>query len=116
MSSPTSIDLRRFCTECVPDFAPLGGSRPDVAVVGCAAMSAYEGGLPRGVILPPDVLDTALAALCAPLVISSVSDLQGREAHEWVADVRCALSVCPRATASADDRCRCVGAAAVNGG
>ena len=80
-STATCINMRRFCTECVPDFAPLGGSRPDGAVVGCAAMSVYEGALSRGVIMPPDVLDTALAALCAPLVVSSVSDLRGREVH-----------------------------------
>ena len=75
------MDLPRFCTECVPDFAPLGGSRPDWAVLACAAMSVYEGGLPEGVIIPPDVLDTGLAALCAPVVITDLGTLQDRERH-----------------------------------
>ena len=75
------IDLPRFCTVTAPDFAPLGGSRPDRAVLACAAMWVYEGGLPGDVILPPDVLDTALAALCAPVVITDRSDVRALNAH-----------------------------------
>ena len=69
--------LQRFCKETVPEFTPLGGSRPDAAVVASAAVSLYTAVelLPWDVILPPDVLDTALAALCAPLVIAHSSDL-----------------------------------------
>ena len=77
----TSIDLPRFCTETAPDFAPLGGSRPDLAVLACAAMRVYEGGMPEDVILPPDVLDTALGTLCAPVVITDRSDARDLEAH-----------------------------------
>ena len=35
----------------------------------------------KDVILPPDVLDVALAMLCAPLTVRHVGDLRGREAH-----------------------------------
>ena len=78
----TKIVLRRFCTETVPDFAPLGGSRPDAAVLACVAVwEEEEKGAEADVILPPDVLDTALAMICAPLIVKHVGDLRGREAH-----------------------------------
>ena len=32
-------------------------------------------------ILPPDVLDTSLAILCAPLKVAKMNDLSNREAH-----------------------------------
>ena len=76
-----TINLLRFCTVSVPEFTPLGGSRPDTAVVACAAVGLYTGGLPEGVVVAFDVLDTALAVLCAPLIITHVRDLRGREAH-----------------------------------
>ena len=78
----TNIDLMRFCTTTVPHFTPLGGSRPDAVVVGCAVvwMKDKERAT-EDVILPPDVLDTALAMLCAPLIIAQLEDLRGREAH-----------------------------------
>ena len=75
-----SNPLQHFCTHAVPDFTPLGGSRPDSAVVACAAVSVFTGGLPKDVILPWDVLDTALAALCSPLIVRNVSDLRAQEA------------------------------------
>ena len=62
--------LQRFCKVRVPDFTPLGGNRPDAAVVGCAVMSLYSGRLMKGVIVAPDVLDTALAMLCAPCAVT----------------------------------------------
>ena len=76
-----SAQLQRFCTFCVPDFTPLGGSRPDSAVVACAFTSLYMDELREDVILPPDVLDTALATLCAPLLVAHGGDLQDVEAH-----------------------------------
>ena len=64
------------------DFAPLGGSCPDCAIVGCAAMSLYEEGLSRSnVIIPCDVLDVSLAILCAPLVVTHTRDLHRRRAY-----------------------------------
>ena len=78
----TIIDIPKFCRTYAPDFTPLGGSRPDAAVVGCAAVwMEDEEEAEKDVILPPDVLDTALAMLCAPLIITHVGDLRGREAH-----------------------------------
>ena len=78
----TSIDVSQFCTVSVPDFTPLGGSRPDAAVVACVAVwEEEEKGAEADVILPPDVLDTALAMICAPLIVRHVGDLRGREAH-----------------------------------
>ena len=73
-SQPSQLQL--FCTRCVPDFAPLGGGRPDTAVVACVAVSLYVEGLPADVIMAPDVLDTALAVLCAPLVVTDATDLE----------------------------------------
>ena len=73
-SQPSQLQL--FCTRCVPDFAPLGGGRPDTAVVACVAVSLYVEGLPADVIMAPDVLDTALAVLCAPLVVTEATDLE----------------------------------------
>ena len=76
------INLSNFCTTSVPDFTPLGGSRPDAAVVGCTAVwMEEEEEAEKDVILPPDVLDTALAMLCAPLIVRHAGDLRGREAH-----------------------------------
>ena len=77
--SVNRLDLQQFCTNSVPHFTPLGGSRPDSAVVACVVLSLFTAW--PGVILPPDVLDTALAALCAPLIVANVSDLQSLEAH-----------------------------------
>ena len=66
----------------VPQFTPLGGSRPDAAVVACVAVCLEEEEeAEEDIILPPDVLDTALSMLCAPLVVRHVRDLRGREAH-----------------------------------
>ena len=75
----SSIHTTAFCTDTVLDFAPLGGSRQDCAVVACTSLSMYIDGLAQDVILPTDILDTALAALCAPLIITQVCDLQERE-------------------------------------
>ena len=50
--------VSRFCTACVPDFTPLGGSRPDAAVVACVAVWKEEEEAEEDVVLPPDVLDT----------------------------------------------------------
>ena len=75
------FNLQAFCTDSVPDFTPLGGSRPDAAVVACASIKLFTERLAEEVILPPDVLDTALATLCAPLIVTHVGDLRGREAH-----------------------------------
>ena len=63
--------LQKLCR----DFTPLGGNRPDAAVVACAAMELYIGRLRRNVIVAPDVLDTALGILCAPLIINYARDL-----------------------------------------
>ena len=74
------LNLHHFCTMEVPDFTPLGGSRPDAAVVACVAVwEEEEEEAKEDVILPPDVLDTTLAMLCSPPIIQHVSDL--REAH-----------------------------------
>ena len=75
----SAINLTRFCTVSVPDFTPLGGSRPDAAVVGCAAISLYTGGLAEGVIVAPDVLDTALGMLCAPLIVRHSDDVSRQQ-------------------------------------
>ena len=75
-----AFNLPHFCKVRVPDFTPLGGSRPDAAVVGCAVMSLYSGGLAEGVIVAPDVLDTALAMLCAPMMISHRDDISNQKA------------------------------------
>ena len=78
----TIFDISRFCTAKVPDFTPLGGSRPDAAVVGCVTMCMEEEEEAKNnVIFPPDVLDTALAMLCAPLAVKHVKELQGWEAY-----------------------------------
>ena len=75
------IELTRFCNETMTDFTPLGGSRPDGAVAACAAATLYTASFPTDAnALPWDVLDTALAALCSPLVVNFLSDLQGQEA------------------------------------
>ena len=80
-ASAATVDLQQFCIATVPDFTPLGGSRPDAAVVACTAVSLFTDGLiPRDVILPPDVLDTGLAFLCAPLIVTHPRDLLGQEA------------------------------------
>ena len=80
-ASVAAVDLQQFCIATVPDFTPLGGSRPDAAVVACTAVSLFTDGLiPRDVILPPDVLDTGLAFLCAPLRVTHTEDLLGQEA------------------------------------
>ena len=78
----TNININRFCAMKVPDFTPLGGSRPDAAVVACVAVwEQEEEEAKEDVILPPDVLDTTLGMLCAPPIIQHVNDLRGREAH-----------------------------------
>ena len=64
-----------FSNVAVRDFAPLGGNRPEAVVVGCAAMSLYTGGLAVGVNVAPDVLDTALAMLCAPIIVTCPQDV-----------------------------------------
>ena len=76
-----NVDLRQFCTVKVPDFTPLGGNRPDTAVMACVAVSLYTDGLPGDVVVAPDVVDTALAMLCSPFIVQHADDLQGREAH-----------------------------------
>ena len=70
-----TFDLVKFCRACVPDFNPLGGSRPDAAVLGCAAVSLYTEGLGGDVIVAPDVLDTALAFLCAAVIVTRAEDV-----------------------------------------
>ena len=67
-SNTMIIELPSFCTVSVPEFTPLGGSRPDAAVLACTAvwMEGEEEEEKKDAILPPDVLDTALAMLCAP--------------------------------------------------
>ena len=68
---PQSIrDLGSFCRETVPEFAPLGGGRPDCAVVMGQLVSQYDTG--SGCYLPPDVVDTGMAFLCAPVLITSL--------------------------------------------
>ena len=53
------INLHHFCPMEVPDFTPLGGSRPDAAVVACVAVWEEEAPeVKEDVILPRDVLDT----------------------------------------------------------
>ena len=79
MSSPLS-QLHQFCMHAIPEFTPLGGSRPDSAVVACASMSLFTDRLPLNVVLPWDVLETALAFLCAPLIVTYSWDLRRREA------------------------------------
>ena len=50
--------------------------------MGCVAVWEQEEEEAKAdVILPPDILDTALAMLCAPLIIRHAEDLRGREAH-----------------------------------
>ena len=71
-----SLDLQGFCKNTVSDFTPLGGSRPDTAVVACAMISLHAEQLfLRGVILPPDVLDTSLALVCAPPIVTHATDM-----------------------------------------
>ena len=70
-----ATQLENFCVHSVPDFNPLGGSRPDAAVLGCAAVSLYTEGLGGNVIVAPDVLDTALAFLCAPITVTHAQDV-----------------------------------------
>ena len=51
-------------------------------MVGCAAVwLEEEKEAEDDVILPPDVLDTSLAILCAPLKVAKMNDLSNREAH-----------------------------------
>ena len=45
------------------------------------SLSNEEKDAKEDVILPPDVLDTSLAMLCAPLTVTHAKDLRGREAH-----------------------------------
>ena len=68
--------LQNLCRTELRDFTPLGGNRPDAAVVACAAMELYRRRLRRKVIVAPDVLDTALGMLCAPLIINDARDLR----------------------------------------
>ena len=101
------IHLPKFCTLIAPEFTPLGGSQPDAAVVACAAVwmedekeeekrekeeekreekEEEEKEAKKDDVtplpLPPDVLDTALAMLCAPLIVTThAGDLLGREAY-----------------------------------
>ena len=63
-NSDTIVNLHHFCRVNVPDFTPLGGSRPDAAVVACVAVWKEED-VKEDVILPPDVLDTSLGC-CVP--------------------------------------------------
>ena len=79
LAAESFLRLQRFCKSKVPDFSPLGGNRPEAAVAACAAISLYTSGLLDDVIVAPDVLDTALAALCAPYIVTNTGDLQGRE-------------------------------------
>ena len=79
----TNISLLEFSQKQVPEFTPLGGSRPDAAVVACVAVwEEEEEEAKEDVILPPDVLDTTLAMLCSPPIIQHVSDL-------WEAHFKC---------------------------
>ena len=78
---PSSV-LPEFCRAIVPDFTPLGGSRPDAAVVACTAVwMEEETEAQENTFLPPDVLDTAMAMLCAPLNVTHARDLRGRATH-----------------------------------
>ena len=69
-ASPSYMNLHNFCSMSVPDFTPLGGNRPDCAVVACALMSLCDSRLPW------DVVDVGLAALCAPLIIRDGRDVE----------------------------------------
>ena len=60
-------------TAVFADFSPLGGSRPDSAVLACAVMSLCD------TYLPPDVLDVGLALLCAPPIIFNARHLAANE-------------------------------------
>ena len=72
--------LQKFCATSVPDFTPLGGGRPDAAVAACAAVTLFTNGFfPRDIILPPDVADTTLAALCAPVIVKDASEIRNNE-------------------------------------
>ena len=81
-SSSSTTQLNVFCTTKVPYFTPLGGNRPDAAVVACVAVwEEEEEEAKEDVILPPDVLDTTLGMLCSPLKVKKVEDLRAREAY-----------------------------------
>ena len=67
--------LYDFCREVVPEFTPLGANQPECAVVACAAIWLHTKRLQRGVIMAPDVLDTMLAALCAPFIITDTINI-----------------------------------------
>ena len=64
-------ELQRFCAYVALDFTPLGGNRPDCAVVASAVSSMCD------TRLPWDVLDVCLAALCAPLIFRSANNIKG---------------------------------------
>ena len=82
MCAANSLDLQGFCKNTVSDFTALGGRRPDTAVVACAMISLHAERLfLRGVILPPDVLDTSLALVCAPPIVTHATDMGDWEAH-----------------------------------
>ena len=113
-SKTNTIDVSQFCTVSVPDFTPLGGSRPDAAVVACVAVSEQgEEEAKKDVILPPDVLDTALAMLCAPLIVRHAEELRGREAHFQCHTATVRLHTTDE---DAEDRLRTITADMPNGG
>lgn len=58
-------DMRKVCEDEDFCFTPLGGGRPDCAVVACAAVSA-NASTSTTPPFPGDVVDVALAALCVP--------------------------------------------------
>ena len=76
-STTNTQHVPRPCPFGALDFNPLGGSRADAAVVACSAVWMYD----SDVNLPPDVVDTSLTMLCAPLTVTYAADLQDREAH-----------------------------------
>ena len=47
----SNIDLTRFCIAAVPHFTPLGGSRPDAAVMACIAVWHQE----KEYVIPPPI-------------------------------------------------------------
>ena len=74
------MELDTFCNDIVPDFTPLGGNRPDCAVVIAAAVSLVMGDHGQqasspSLLLPPDVVDTAMAVVCAAVIIRSASEV-----------------------------------------
>ena len=79
-NSNTSIDLSEFCAMSVPDFTPQVCSRPDAAVAACVAVWEEEEKEALTDVIPPpppEVLDIALAMICAPLIIKHLGGPPG---------------------------------------